>query len=372
MPDSFRQDGRSPRLRSRKKVPLSDKNLPNRERFRVVQWATGNIGMRALRHVIEHPDLELVGVRAYDPDKVGADAGELCGVASAAVEVVGDDDAVVALRPDCVLYMPRAPDVNDLCRLLAAGINVVSTCGLVHHPPSMDPGLRARIDEACEQGSATIHATGSSPGFITEAVPLVLASIQRHLNRLTIDEFANLSQRPSPELLFDQMGFGTQPSEIDPKRFTHGRESFGPSLRLVADALSIPLDDLIAGGEIAVATRPVDIAAGTIAAGTVAAQRISVSGIRNGHEVLTFRATWFCTEEIEPSWPLLSTGWRISVDGDAPLEVDLRFPIALDQMSAVTPGYTANRAVNAVPVVCNAPPGIRTSQDLPPIVPVLN
>lgn len=121
----------------------------------------------------------------------------------------------------------------------------------------------------------------------------------------------------------------------------------------------------------AVAARSVDIAAGTIEAGTVAAQRITVRGVRNGRDVLTFRATWFCTEEIEPAWPLLSTGWRISVEGDAPLEVDLRFPATLSQMASVTPGYTANRAVNAVPVVCDAPAGIRTTLDLPPIVPVL-
>ncbi|MCQ3811596.1 MAG: dihydrodipicolinate reductase [Acidimicrobiia bacterium] len=339
---------------------------------RVVQWATGNIGLRALRHVIEHPGLDLVGVRVYDPEKVGTDAGELCGLASVGVEAVGDDDAVVALRPDCVLYMPREADASALCRLLEAGINVVSTCGTIHHPPSMDPGLRSRLEEACERGGATIHATGSSPGFITEAVPLVLASIQRRLDHLTIDEFANLSQRPSPDLLFGQMGFGRPLAEMDPRRFTHGRESFGPSLRLVADALSIPLDDLVAGGEMAVAARTVDIAAGTIEAGKVAAQRITVGGMRNGREVLTFRATWYCTEDIEPSWPLMSTGWRVSVEGDAPLEVDLRFPVTLSQMASVTPGYTANRAVNAVPMVCDAAPGIRTTLDLPPIVPVLS
>ena len=352
-------------------MALVDESPSIRRRYRVAQWGTGNIGTKALRGIIEHPDLELVGVRVYDPDKIGADAGELCGLAPTGIEAVGDDDPVVALGPDCVLYMPRRPDEDALCRLLGAGINVASTCGMVHHPPSMDSALRTRLEEACWQGGATLHATGSSPGFITEAVPVVLASIQRRLDRLTIDEFANLSQRPSPELLFDQMGFGRPPAEFDPRRVDHGRKSFGPSLNLLADAFSISLDDLTADGEIAVASQTVEIAAGTIPAGTVAAQRISVSGLRDGREVLTFRATWFCTEEIEPSWPLLSTGWRISVAGDAPLEVDLRFPISLDQMAATTPGYTANRAVNAVPIVCNAPPGIRTTVDLPPIVPVL-
>ncbi|MFD6884684.1 hypothetical protein [Rhodococcus sp. NPDC060084] len=38
-------------------------------------------------------------------------------------------------------------------------------------------------------------------------------------------------------------------------------------------------------------------------------------------------------------------------------------------MSEVSPSYTANRAVNAIPAVCAAAPGIRTTVDLPLIVP---
>jgi hypothetical protein len=58
----------------------------------------------------------------------------------------------------------------------------------------------------------------------------------------------------------------------------------------------------------------------------------------------------------------------VSVDGDAPLEVTLRMPIPLDRMAAVSPAYTANRAVNAVPYVCAAAPGIHSTLDLPQVV----
>ena len=77
------------------------------QRFRVVQWATGNIGGRALREVIRHPALELVGVLVYDPAKDGVDAGSLCGEEPAGV-IATDDRGVHALDADCVLYMPRA------------------------------------------------------------------------------------------------------------------------------------------------------------------------------------------------------------------------------------------------------------------------
>jgi 2,4-diaminopentanoate dehydrogenase len=105
---------------------------------RVVQWATGNIGTKSLRGVIEHPDMELVGVYVHSAAKAGRDAGELCGV---------------------------------------------------------DPALLERIEKACAAGGTSIHSTGSSPGFITEALPVVVTSIQRRLDSLTIDEFADLSKQ---------------------------------------------------------------------------------------------------------------------------------------------------------------------------------
>jgi hypothetical protein len=343
-----------------------------RPRYRVVQWATGNIGARALRSVIEHPDLTLAGVYVHTPAKAGRDAGDLCGLGPAGVTATCDAGEILALGADCVLYMPASCDLDEVCRLLASGANIVTTRGEFHRPASLDPAARDRVEAACARGGTSIHSTGSSPGFITEAVPLVLTSIQRRLDALTIDEFADLSQRDSPRLLFDVMGFGRPLADFDPRRLSYGKVAFGPSLHLVADALSLPLDSLEASGDVAAAARPVEIAAGRLAAGTVAAQRMTVSGIRDGRPLLRFRATWYCTTDLDPAWDVRATGWHIAVEGDAPLDVDLRFPVTLDQMAAATPGYTAHRAVNAVPYVCAAPPGIRTTVDLPQIIPALH
>ncbi len=336
--------------------------------YRVVQWATGNIGTRALQGVIGHPDLTLVGLYVYAPDKVGRDAGDLCGLAPTGVLATADVEEIVELGADCVLYMPRALDLDDVCRLLESGSNVVTTRGEFHHPGSMDPEARERVEHACRTGGTSIHSTGSSPGFISEAVPLVLTSIQRELDSLVIEEFADLSMRNSPELLFDLMGFGADPGSFDPARWSHGAESFGPSLRLVAEALGLPLDGVEASGEVAVARRTTEIVAGRLEAGTVAAQRMRVTGLRKGRALLAFMANWYCTTDLEPAWDLGPTGWRVTVAGDAPLKIDMRFDFPLEEMGAYTPGYTANRAVNAVAVVCGAEPGIRTTVELPQII----
>jgi 2,4-diaminopentanoate dehydrogenase len=346
-------------------------DVPDVKRRRVVQWATGTIGSYSLRSVIGHPHLDLAGVYVHTPAKAGLDAGDLCGLPATGVVATSDVDEILALQPDCVLYMPAACDMDEVCRVLSSGANVVTTRGEFHRPASLDPAVRELVEGACAAGDVSIHSTGSSPGFISEALPLVLTSIQRRLDHLIIDEFADLSQRPSPELLFDVMGFGRPAAEFDRRRFGYGRISFGPSLELVADALSMPLDSVTSDGEVAVARRPLRIAVGTLPAGTVAAQRMTVTGSHNGRPFLSFRATWYCGADLEPAWDTRATGWHVAVDGDAPLDIDIRFPVPLERMGAVFPAYTANRAVNAVPFVCAAPPGIRSVVDLPQVVATL-
>lgn len=352
-----------------KSVPLSHTVIdsPATSSYRVVQWATGDVGARALRAVIEHPNLALAGVYAHSADKVGRDAGELCGLGATGVTATGSLDQILALGADCVLYMPLRCDIDTVCRLLESGANIVTTCGEFHRPASMDPAVRARVESACQAGNTSIHSTGSSPGFITEAVPLVLSSIQRELRNLTIEEYADMSQRDSPAIPFEIMGFGLPPAQFDTRRADNLRHAFGPSLQLVADAIGLPLDTVDATAEVALARRRTEIVAGTLEAGTVAAQRITISGQHKGTALLRFRANWYCTTDIDAAWDLRPTGWRVRVDGDAPLDIEMRFPFPLTQMNEISPAYTANRPVNAIPFVCAAPPGIRTTVDLPTI-----
>ncbi len=244
----------------------------HRRPYRVAQWATGNVGLRSLRAVIEHPDLELVGLYVYSERKVGQDAGTLCGVERTGVVATDDIEQILAARPDCVLFMGDRADVDVLCRLLESGANVVTTRSEFHWAPSLDPAVRERIEVACARGGSSLHSTGSSPGFITEALPFVLTSLQRRLDRLTIEEFADMSTRDSPELIFGLMGFGDDPTAFDPRgREQHGGASFAGSLRMVADALSLPLDDVVATAQVAVACTDVEVAAGRVAAGTIGA-----------------------------------------------------------------------------------------------------
>ena len=84
------------------------------------------------------------------------------------------------------------------------------------------------------------------------------------------------------------MGFGHSTAEFPPERFAFAAYSFGPSMRLVAEAVGLPLDSVTATGEVAVTPEKLTIAAGTLDAGTVAGQRLIVTGTHAGRAVITF------------------------------------------------------------------------------------
>lgn len=337
----------------------------------VVQWATGNIGGRALREVIRDPGLELAGVYVTNPAKDSVDAGTLCGEPAAGVAATTDKAKILALQADCCVYMPLLNDLSDVLALLSSGTNVVTTRGeYMAGGAKLSPEDRAAVLAACEQGGTSVYATGSSPGFITDALPFALLSLSRRVDRIEISEYANMSRRDSPQLIFDVMGYGRPLSTFDARRGEFLLGEFGPSLDVLSRAAGRPVDSWSASGEVAAATRDIEIEAGTIAAGTIAAQRMTMIGSSGGTEAIRFVTNWYCTEDLDPGWDdLLTAGWRVRVEGDTPVDVAITFPVELDVLNDYTPGLTAHRPVNAIRHVVAARPGILGTRDLPQFVP---
>src|SRR5215472_18686147 len=99
--------------------------------LRIVQWTTGNIGKQSVAAITRNPGYELVGCYAWSPDKVGRDVGELVGIEPLGVKATNDVDALLALKPDCVIYNPMWNDVDELVRILSAGVNVVASAAFI-------------------------------------------------------------------------------------------------------------------------------------------------------------------------------------------------------------------------------------------------
>lgn len=135
------------------------------EKYRVVQWATGQVGRRALPAILDHPELDLVGLWVHSPDKVGKDAGEIAGRRPVGIQATNAVDALLDLQPDCVLYTPQRMDVALVIRMLEQGINVVTTCAGYVTGTNLRPGRRESIEEAGRRGGATFMGTGFDPGY---------------------------------------------------------------------------------------------------------------------------------------------------------------------------------------------------------------
>src|SRR6185312_13393217 len=98
---------------------------------RVIQCGTGMAGGEALRAIIDRPDLELAGLLVARAESAGCDAGDLVGRPATGIKATNSIDDIVAIDADIICYMLVVPNLDDICRLLASGKNVVTTAGLI-------------------------------------------------------------------------------------------------------------------------------------------------------------------------------------------------------------------------------------------------
>jgi 4-hydroxy-tetrahydrodipicolinate reductase len=244
--------------------------------LRVVQWSTGNVGRNAIAGIDARPDLELVGVWVSSADKVGKDAGELAGLGrTLGVAATNDADALLALKPDCVVYTAMADDrlpeaVEDLKRFLRAGVNVVSSSPVfLQFPDGVVPDeVSAPIRAAAAEGNASLWVNGVDPGFANDWLPLVLTGVCERIDEVRCLEILDYSTYDNANVLFDIMGFGKPMSEI-PMLLQPGVLSlaWGSVVRQLAAGLGVELDAVEEHYERLAAPETFEIASGTIEEG---------------------------------------------------------------------------------------------------------
>jgi hypothetical protein len=343
--------------------------------IRVVQWATGTVGRYAVEAVVAHPDLELVGAYAYSADKAGRDVGDICGIGPIGVTTTSDADAIVALDADCVLYMPQGEmnpmgALDDICRLLASGKNVISTAvtAFIYPRSCEDTQVVERLEAACATGRSSFHGTGIEPGWAAEVLPLTMSGLFAHIDSLVVQELLDYSTYDSAFMLFDVMGFGQAPDApvpmADPAALG---ATFRAPLMLLADGLGAVIDAYECHREVAVTDEAFDVKAGRIEVGTVSAQRFGYSAVVDGRRALTVEHITRLRDDQAPNWPT-GRGWKVTVEGSPSMVLESR--IATHGENETDQGClgTAMHAVHAISPVCAADAGIRTFLDLPMIV----
>jgi hypothetical protein len=330
---------------------------------KVIQWATGNTGILALEAVVDAPDLELVGVRVYDDDKRGRDAGDLLGRPPVGVVATSDSDEILATDADAVLYMGSVERNRDSCfadveSLLASGKNVVATGSSFIDPRAFDPDLGDQLADACERGSSTFLGVGIFPGFWGESVAPLLSRLSFRCSRVAVRETLSYAHYPSRELMFDLMGYGYAPDDptpalSDPSRVGGG---FVGTITVLAKALGLTVRSTTPFRDTAITTKRLEVAAGVIEPGTVAAMRMGLRADCGPVELVVEHLTRM-DDEIAPDWPR-KEGYELEFDGEPSMRCHLELGIHGEEHSLMGCRATAMHAVHAIPAVVAAPPGL--------------
>lgn len=348
--------------------------------YKVIQWGTGAVGKHTLRAVIGDPDLELVGVKVYNTDKVGADAGTLCDLPTTGVKAVLEVEQLPLEDADCVLYMPMLPDYDEIAHLLRAGVHVITTAANMY-PKAYGSEVTDKLEAACQAGNSVFHGSGINPAFMSDVLPLTLSGVSFRSRQISVQEVSDVTlyTTQAPEIMMDNIGFGKAPAEaLQHNPFLDWMSAyFREAMVMISDHMGATLERVEDNHEVAVAKSPVPLENGrTIEVGTVACRRFEWRGIINGKPGIILRIYWKTTLDIDPAWPVGSekeVEWTITVEGTPSLQAKIavcdsfdpqhpRFELGGENAAVIGTGM---HALNAIPAVCAAQPGIRTFLDLP-------
>jgi hypothetical protein len=354
---------------------------------RVVVWSTGGIGSIAIRAIHRRPDLELVGVWVHSEEKVGKDVGELANGDPIGLTATNDADALIALKPDCVVYAASGPErdalaIPDYVKLLEAGVNVVttSTTRLVN-PHAYEPAeWRDQLSAAAKQGQVSLYASGIEPGFAADYLSLVLSTQSATIEKIHAYEIGLYDDYGVPDIMINGMGFG-QPVDFEPWVGIPGAIAgeWQGQIRLIGEALGVEIQEIRESFDRAVTNRTLEVAMGTVEAGTCGALRMQAIGVVDGREAIVIEHVTRLAHDVAPDWPQGQgdLSYRVVISGqpdiDCTLAATLRDPqeagIAGMTSGAGAMVATAMRVVNAIPYVVAAEPGLVSSVELPLTIP---
>lgn len=345
--------------------------------LRVVLWGTGNVGRNALAGIIAHPDLELAGVRVSSDAKAGTDAATLAGLPDpVGVIATTDGDALLAAKPDCVVYCAMTDNrlfeaVQELARILRAGIDVVACAPVFFQYPFgvLPDDLLRPVQEAAAEGGSSLFVNGIDPGFANDLLPLALTGTCLSVEQVRCLEIVDYASYDNRAVMFDIMGFG-KPLDETPMLLQPGVLSlaWGSVVRQLAAGIGVELDAVTETYERVPAPEAFDIASGHIPAGSAAALRFEVRGTVGDRVVTVLEHVTRLRPDLCPDWPQPTHPegcYQVRITGEPSYALDLVTSSRNGDHNYATLVATAMRIVNAVPAVVAAAPGIRTAAELP-------
>jgi 2,4-diaminopentanoate dehydrogenase len=314
-----------------------------------------------MRAILDDPELELVGVYAFSPEKLGQDAGTLCGRPLAGVKATNDISAIVAARPDVVVYTPFTGNVDECVKMLENGINILST-NLFFSVGGVRGKVKERLDAAGRKGNASIYITGINPGWINSIATAVTAVCNK-VDCISIYESADCSSYKSPETWnFFRMGQVGVTDEVIGAAKTW-LVMFKDAAERVADGVGLTVEEFEFYCDYATAAEKIDLGWFVMEKGTNAAVRAGWNGKIKGKTRVRTQITWYLTRSINENWDIDDKEYHIVIDGQPSIDLHMHFtspPASPVDGPWDATGTTAYATVNAIRQIKNAGAGVVT------------
>lgn len=328
------------------------------ERVRVILWGLGAMGSGMAKALLKRSNVEIVGALEVSEARVGKTLSTVIGEGDCNVIVSNDPDAV--LRPgaaDIVLIATSSfvevvrPQIEQAVR---AGMNVITIAEEMAYPAAQDPEVTRALDALAKERGVTILGTGINPGFVLDALILMLTSVCLDVQAIHAQRVNDLSEF-GPMVMRTQ-GVGTTPEQFDAgirDGTIVGHVGFPQSMGMIADALGWKLDEIVEAKEPIISTVYRKTPHVAIEPGMVAGCRHIAYGKQNGQVKLTIEHP----QQVRPDLAGVETGDYIQITGTPNINLHIKPEI---------PGGigTIAMAVNMIPHVLAASPGLKTMPEL--------
>jgi 4-hydroxy-tetrahydrodipicolinate reductase len=345
--------------------------------IRVFQIATGNVGSEMIKRIATQPDLELIGVHCYSPEKIGKDAGVLAGLSPNGVIATGTVEEIIAAKPDVVTFHGVFPDEDLYVRILEAGINIVTTADWItgwhrdrNHPHHSGKPVTQLLQEACEKGGSTFYGTGMNPG-LNQILGVVCSADVAEIENITTLESVDVSCHHSKDTWIE-VGYGLPVDDPSiPDKLEKYTRVFADSVLMMADCFGLELDEVKFSYELGACTKDVDLGWYTLPKGALGGNYLKYQGMVDGVPRVETHLEWQMTPHTDPSWDIKGC-YITQIKGDPNIYnkhmifpkpgVDLSDPASFASIGMTVTGLPA---LNSIKSVMAAPPGLLTSADLP-------
>lgn len=327
------------------------------ETLRVAVYGCGVMGCRIARALLDKKSFELVGAVDVNPKIVGKDLGEVLELPKKlGVAVSKDAPGLFArTRVDAVVHATSShlkTIFPQLAQCVEAGLDVVSTCEELSFPWKRHPELSRDLDALARKNEATVVGTGINPGYLMDALPLVLTAPCLRVDSVKVVRMMDSSKRrvPFQEKVGTTLSTLEFREKIDKKAIT-GHVGLLESINMIAAGLGWALDEAVElPPEPVVAERELKTAVGTVKKGHVSGLRSVAYGLKGQEKVITLE---FCAHAgVKEEYD------EVVVKGEPDVHQKILGGVHGDV-------GTVSMVVNTVPLAIVAPPGLKTMKDLP-------